>query len=183
MSKALIVYGTRYGAAAATAQEIASVLTQKGLEVKVVNAKQEKVKDISDYDLVVVGSGVQIHRWTSEPEDFLKKFKAQLAQKKLVLYVCCGSASPAINSGDGASKQDLKAKYLTEKAAQIGVHPAAVGYFGGIYDFNKTPWWAKKALNGERPKIAATYKETAPNVYDTRDIAAIRTWVEEIAKM
>lgn len=182
MSKALIVYGTRYGAAAATAQEIASVLNQKGLEVKVVNAKQEKVKDISNYELVVVGSGVQIHRWTSEPEDFLKKFKVQLSQRKLVLYVCCGSASPAINS-DEKPKQDLKAKYLTEKATQIGVHPAAMGYFGGIYDFNKTPWWAKKAMNGERPKIAAAYKETAPNVYDTRDVAAIRIWAAEIAKL
>ena len=180
MSKALIVYGTRYGAAAATAQEIASVLSQRGIAVKVVDAKQEKVKDISDYDLVVVGSGVQIHRWTSEPEDFLKKFKCQLSQKKLAIYVCCGSAAPAIS---GEAKEDMKAKYLTEKAAQIGVHPATFGHFGGIYNFNKTPWWAKKAMNDERPKIAVAYKETTPNVYDTRDISAIRAWAEEITKL
>ena len=38
MSKALIVYGTRYGAAASTSEEIAKALRQQGFEVEVVNA-------------------------------------------------------------------------------------------------------------------------------------------------
>ena len=69
--KALIVYGTRYGATAGTSEEIAKVLREEGLEVKVVNAKKERVKDISPYDLVVVGSGMQMFKWTGEAEDFL----------------------------------------------------------------------------------------------------------------
>ena len=49
--KALIVYGTRYGATQSTSEEIAKVLQGEGLEVNVVNAKKERVRDISPYDL------------------------------------------------------------------------------------------------------------------------------------
>jgi len=62
MSKGLIAYGTRYGAAANTSQEIATVLRKEGVDVKVVNTKEERMRDITDYDLVVVGSGIQINK-------------------------------------------------------------------------------------------------------------------------
>lgn len=63
--KALIVYGTRYGATATTSQEIAATMRKEGIEVRVVNGKEEKVKYVTEYDLVIVGSGIQILRWTS----------------------------------------------------------------------------------------------------------------------
>ena len=88
MNKALIVYGTRYGAPASTSEEIAKTLRQEGIEVQVVDAKKEKVKDMTEYDLVIVGSGIQINRWTSESEAFLKKYQKELAKKKLALFVC-----------------------------------------------------------------------------------------------
>ena len=66
--RTLIVYGTRYGATISTSEEIAKVLAKvlqsEGLEVTVVNAKEEKIKDISPYELVIVGSGMQFARWT-----------------------------------------------------------------------------------------------------------------------
>jgi len=73
VNKALIVYGTRYGAAASTSKEIAKIFRQQGLETEVVDAKKDKVNSIAEYGLVVVGSGIQINRWTSEPEKFIKK--------------------------------------------------------------------------------------------------------------
>ena len=73
--KTLIVYGTRYGATASTSEEIAKVLRDEGFEVRVVNAKKEKVNDISDYELIIIGSGMKINKWTKEPENFMKKFK------------------------------------------------------------------------------------------------------------
>jgi menaquinone-dependent protoporphyrinogen IX oxidase len=62
--KVLIVYGTRYGATQGTSEEIAKVLRGEGLGVNVANAKKEQVKDISGYDLVIVGSGMQMAKWT-----------------------------------------------------------------------------------------------------------------------
>ena len=47
MTKALIVYGTRYGATASTSEDIAETLSKEGLDVKVVNLKNNKVKDIA----------------------------------------------------------------------------------------------------------------------------------------
>ncbi len=81
LAKVLIVYGTRYGATASTSEEIGKVLRQEGLEVRVVDAKKEKVRDIAEYDLVVVGSGIKIDRWTGEAEEFLKNFQKELAKK------------------------------------------------------------------------------------------------------
>jgi menaquinone-dependent protoporphyrinogen IX oxidase len=42
MPKALVVYGTRTGTAAITAQEIAQTLQKRGIESKVVDAKKKK---------------------------------------------------------------------------------------------------------------------------------------------
>ena len=80
MTKALIVYGTRYGATASTSEEIAEILRKEGFDVQVVNAKNDKVQDISEYELIIVGSGMQIDRWTGEAEGFLKhqRFKVML---------------------------------------------------------------------------------------------------------
>jgi menaquinone-dependent protoporphyrinogen oxidase len=178
MSKALIVYGTRYGAAASTSKEIAEVLGQGGLEVKVANAKEEKVKDISGYNLVIVGSGILINKWTSEPEEFLKKHQKELATKKLALFVCCGSAST--NKPEDLAK--AKQKYLKEKAIKYSLQPVALGLFGGVYNYNKEPWWAKKALEADRPRVEATYKAIEPGMYDTRDWNAIRKWAKELAQ-
>jgi len=183
MNKALIVYGTRYGAAASTSEEIAETLKREGLIVRVVNAKEEKVKDITEYDVVIVGSGIQINKWAGEPEEFLKKFQKELVKKKVALFVCCGSASQT--SAEREAKPDAaetaKRKYLEEKAAQYKLHPVALGLFGGIYNYNKTPWWAKRFMEADRPRIQAAYKETQPGIYDTRDLDAIRGWAKELA--
>jgi menaquinone-dependent protoporphyrinogen oxidase len=179
MNKALIVYGTRYGAAASTSEEVAKTLRQEGIETRVVDARKEKAKDVADYDLVIVGSGIQMHRWTGEPEDFLKKHQKELVSKKLALFVCCGSATDK-------EKPELAVKarrrYLEEKAAKYHLQPVALGLFGGIYNYNKMPWFAKKAMNADRPGVEAAYKETEPGIYDTRDLDAIRAWAEELAR-
>jgi len=179
MTKTLIVYGTRYGAAARTSEEIAKTLRSEGFEVEVINAKEQKIKDITAYELVIVGSGVQIDRWTGEPEDFLKKFQKQLATKKVALFVCCGSAT---NKEKPEVVQRARQKYLEEKAAKYNLHPVALGLFGGIYNFNKVPWYTKKGMDSYRPKLAADYKESEPGVYDTRDLNAIHAWAKELAK-
>lgn len=43
-----------------TAKEIADVFHQEGLDVEVVNLKDQKVRDITDYDLVAIGDGIKI---------------------------------------------------------------------------------------------------------------------------
>ena len=182
MKKALIVYGTRYGAAASTSEEIAETLRKEGFEVQVVNAKNEKVKDVAECDLVVVGSGIQINKWTGEPEAFLKKFQKELAKKKVALFVCCGSASqtPSEREAKPDAAETARRKYLEDKAAQYHLQTVALGLFGGVYNYNKTPWWAKRFMEADRQRIEAAYKEMEPGVYDTRDLNAVRNWTKEL---
>ena len=152
------------------------------MDVRVVNAKDEKVKNVDEYDLVIVGSGIQINRWTSEPEKFLKKFRNDLAKKKVALFVCCGSASQALNEGKPDIAEKARKRYLEDKAAKYDLQPVALGLFGGVYNYNKVPWYAKKAMEADRPRIESAYKETQPGIYDTNDLNAIRIWAEELAK-
>ena len=181
MSKALVVYGTRTGTAAITAQDIAQTLHKQGIEAKVLNAKKEKVQSITEYDLIVVGSGIQMGRWTGEPEDFLKKFQKGLAAKKVALFVNCGSAAEKLNPDKPEIAANAKIKYLEEKAAKYNLNCVSLGLFGAIYNFNTMSWIMKKGMENERPKLAASYKETEAGVYDTRDIEAIQKWTQELA--
>lgn len=180
--QALIVYGTRFGATAGTAEEIAGVLRGEGYDVRVVNAKEEKVRDISEYNLIVVGSGMMIDRWTGEPEKFLKKFRKELAEKKVALFVSSGARALTEEENAAETIERARTKYLEEKAARYNLEPIALGLFGGVWDFNRMPWWAGKFAAMGRPKIeAAGFKETEPGVYDTRDWDAIRSWAKKLA--
>ena len=145
MSKALIVYGTRYGATANTSEVIADTLRQVGYEVRIVDAKKERVQSIGEFDLIIVGSGIQMGKWTKEPEEFLKKHQNELSKKKVALFVSCGSANP-LSEGEQKTKEmtDAKQKYLEDKAAEYKVMPVALGFFGGCYDFNQMSWFFKK---------------------------------------
>jgi menaquinone-dependent protoporphyrinogen oxidase len=184
MTKALIVYGTRYGATASTSEAIAETLRQEGLDVKVVNVKKDKVKDITEYELVIVGSGIQINKWTKEPEKFLDKFQKELAKKKVALFVCCGSTQPLDDKEDKTTAiENARTKYLEEKAAKYNLQPIALGLFGGVYNFNKMSWFFRKTMSAVKPKLEeAGFKETEPGLYDTRDVNAIRSWAKEVAQ-
>ncbi len=184
MAKALIVYGTRYGATEMTANEIADVFRKEGLDVKVVNLKDEKVKDISDCDLVLVGSGIKIKRWTKEPQKFIKKFRKELVNKKVALFVCCGAKYPLEEKADKEKEiENARTKYLEEKAAEYDLQPVALGLFGGVYNFNKMGWFFRKSMSAVKPQLeAAGVPETEPGLYDTRDLDAIRGWAKDLAQ-
>ena len=85
--KALIVYGTRYGTATGIAEEISKVLKEENVDVDLVNAREKKELNVTSYDLVVVGSGIKMGKWTKESLNFLKKNKDKLSNSKVALFV------------------------------------------------------------------------------------------------
>ena len=185
MAKALIVYGTRYGATANTSEIIGEVLRQEGFEVSIINAKNERTPSITDYDLVIVGSGIQMGRWTGEPERFLQRYGQELSQKKVALFVSSGSAHP-LSTGEEREKEISEAytKYLEDKAAKYNLKPIALGLFGGVYDFNKMNWLFRKTMSSLKPQLEeAGLKETEPGRYDTGDLDAIRGWSRKVAQL
>jgi menaquinone-dependent protoporphyrinogen oxidase len=182
-AKVLIVYGTRFGATTGTAEEIANVMRKEGLEVKVANLKKEKIKDISSYDLIIVGSGMMIGRWTGEPQKFLRRFQKQLAGKKVALFVSSGGLKLLEVEGKTDEIASTRKKYLEDKALLYNLKPIAMEIFGGVWDMHHIPWWSGMAMKAIQESLKKSgLKESKPGVYDTRDWDAIRNWAKELAK-
>ena len=181
--KALIAYGTRYGATAGSSDEIAKILREEGFDTKIVNLKEEKIKDISEYDLIIVGSGVKMGKWASEAEDFLKKFQKELNQKKLALFV---SSMITLVEREGKTEEGgiCSSRKVTEDiVAEHGLKPITIGFFGGVIDYNKMGFFERKVMGFLKPQLEKDgFKKVAEGTYDLRNWDEIRNWAKELAK-
>jgi menaquinone-dependent protoporphyrinogen IX oxidase len=167
--KTLLVYGTRYGATASTSEEIAKVLQAEGFDIKVANAKEEKINDISSYDLIIVGTGLQFARWTGEVEGFLKRFQKELAQKKLAVFVSTMKTVLDREEKTEELKKDRKME-LEDKITKHNLQPISVGFFGGVMNFNKMNIITRKTVGSLRSRLEKDgFKESPPGVYELRD--------------
>jgi len=181
-TKILIVYGTRYGATASTAEEISNILQDEGFDVRVVNLKEEKVRDISDFELIIVGSGIKMEMWTNKAKAFLKKFSDELKKKKVAIFVSSGGRALIEHKGEYDEIDRITKKYLEDKASKYGLNPISMSMFGGVWDYNQMSKIYRKFLDAEKENfVAAGIKETKPGVYDTRNWDNIRKWTKELA--
>ena len=178
----LIIYGTRYGATAGTSKEIAKLLRSLNFEVRVVNAKEETVDNISKYELIIVGSGIKIDRWTKEAEKFLKSFKKELTKKKVALFFSSGIKAIYDYEGKTDSIKRAKRKYLEEKAKKYSLHPVTTAIFGGVLNFGKMGLMARKTIGQLWRKFEEAGFERKEDIYDTRNWEVITNWTKELAK-
>ncbi len=180
---ALIVYGTTFGATKGTSEEIARILREQNFDVKIVNAQEEKVKDISNYGLIIVGSSLANCRWNSGAEDFLKKFRKEFENKKLALFV--SSVNPiAERERNMEEVAKLRKIALEDKVSKHNLKPIAMSLFGGILNYNKMGFIARKGMEiAFKSRLQNNgFKEVEPGVYDLRDWNEIRNWTKEIAE-
>jgi len=182
-AQALIVYGTSFGATKGTSEEIARILREENFEVKIVNAQEEKVKDISQFELVIVGSGMANCRWNSHAEDFLKEFHNEFEHKKLALFV--SSVAP-IAEKEGNLEEAAKTRKiaLDDKISKYDLKPVMTALFGGILNYNKMGWIARKGMEAAfKSRLQNNgFKEAEPGVYDLHDWDKIRSWAKELAE-
>jgi menaquinone-dependent protoporphyrinogen oxidase len=179
--KTLIAYGTCYGATTGTAEEIGKILREEGFDVKIVNVKEERIKDVSEYDLIIVGSGMGNCRWVKEAESFLKNFRREFEGKKLALF-----ASTMITFFEREGKKDDVAKTrkiaLEDKVAKYSLRPIALGLFGGVIDYNKMGFIARKGMEFFKPQLEKDGFKVADGVYDLRNWDEIRDWAKELSR-
>ncbi len=181
--KVLVVYGTRYGATAEASDEIARILGEAGAGVKVVDAKKEKVRDISPYGLVVVGSGMQMGKWTGEADAFLKRCRNELDGKKLAIFV---STMKLVSEREGKPEDVAKIRKtaLEDKVAEYGLNPVSLGFFGGVLDYNRMNLIFRRTMGFLKPQLEKDgFKEIRPGVYDLRDMEEIRSWAKRLADL
>ena len=87
-------------------------------------------------------------------KSFLEKFQKELSKKKVALFVCCGSAKPLTGGEEKTREMEKgKRKYLEDKAVHYDLNLIALGFFGGIFDFNKLSWFMRKTLSGVKLKL------------------------------
>ncbi|MFX1415775.1 MAG: flavodoxin domain-containing protein [Promethearchaeota archaeon] len=180
--RVLIAYCTRNGATSSTSEEIAKVLREEGLEVRVVNTKEERIRSISEYDLVIVGAGLQMYRWCKESEKFLKKFQEDLRVTRTAIFVSSGAIAIMEYDGQTEEIEDHWQQHLVDKAEMYSIDPIALGRFGGIWDYNRMNFVFRKTMGPFRMKLEEVgIKEVEPGVYDTRDWDEIRRWTKNLA--
>lgn len=182
--RGLIVYGTSFGATKGTSEEIARILREENFDVKLVNAQEEKVRGISEYQLIIVGSSLANCRWNSQVEDFLKKFQKEFEHKALAIFV--SSVAPiAEREGNTEEVAKLRKIALDDKVSKYGLKPLMMGVFGGILNYNKMGFLARKGMEvAFKSRLQNNgFEEAEPGVYDLRDWDKIRSWTRELAKV
>jgi len=174
--KVLIVYGSRYGTAAEIADEIARVMEKEVAEVDLREDRDVKKLNLSPYDLIVVGSGIKMGKWTKQTLKFLKNNKKELKEKKVALFVSCSAANEEKSRDMGWNN------YLKKVATDyLEGEPVDMGLFGSLYD--------PEASHGMIYKMTMKFwkKDLEEKGFDTskrhdfRNWDEIRTWARNLA--
>ena len=172
--KVLVCYGSRYGSTAEISERVSEILRNHGAEVSLVNLKKDKVKEVRNYDLVVIGSGIQMGKWTKEALNFIKKHREVLSQKKVAIFVSCLSATQPDKCNTA------RREYLENIDARFPeITPISRGLFGGLIDTTKGNFVTRKIMQA-LVKSLEENDEESPERIDLRDWEQIRLWAEEL---
>jgi menaquinone-dependent protoporphyrinogen oxidase len=127
-NKTLIAFQTKSGVSKENAELIASVLSEKfGLESDIIDLKEVKNPDLTDYTNIIVGSGIRMGRWYKQPKSFLSK--NDFTNKKLAIYLSSGKAGNPEYQHDQIV-EDYVGKILKKKTH---LQPISYNAFGGMY--------------------------------------------------
>ncbi len=170
--RVLVCYGTRYGSTGEIAENIAEVLRSRGAEVEVVNLKKGRVHNLDAYDLVVVGSGIQMGRWTKEPLNLIRKNREALSHKKVAFFVSC--LSVAKPEACEQAQRDYLDKIVSEFPE---IRPISLGFFGGLIDPTRGNFMTKSIMKALVQSFVEEGEEP-PEYVDLRDWNQIREWAE-----
>ncbi|MCK4383732.1 MAG: hypothetical protein KAW66_10595 [Candidatus Lokiarchaeota archaeon] len=123
-NKTLIAFVTKSGVTEENAKIISNILhTNYGFEVDLINLKENSKPDLSQYDNIIIGSGIRIGRWYGKANKFLKN---DFKDKKVAIFLSSGAA--------GAPETYLEAitKYIDNKLTKNPhVKPVSTEAFGG----------------------------------------------------
>ncbi len=174
---ALVVYGTRWGGTLGVSEKIGDTLRKTGFKVDVVEARN-KIPNISNYNLIVVGSGIRADEWTKESLNFLEKNASVLREKKIALFVSCEMATAENNAADAARET-----YLIRVAEKYDLHPISYGFFGGLLDFGRSHGLLADIIVRLNGRNLRKHGLNTRGVTDKRNWQQIENWTIDIAKI
>ncbi|MFC7619422.1 flavodoxin domain-containing protein [Microlunatus sp. GCM10028923] len=123
MSRVLITYASRMGSTAEIARALGDQLIRRGVDAVVLPT--DRVRSLTGFDAVVVGSAVYLRRWLPEALHWLKANAPELAERPTWLFQSgpCGADSP---------DPDRVPRAVDRLAFAIGAEPPVT--FGGRLD-------------------------------------------------
>ena len=173
--KVLICYGTRHGTTTGIVAEMAKVAEEAGVHVESMELKKKLPKlNLIDYDLVIIGSSIQIGKWKKEPLKFIEENLPALSTTKTALFVVCGDA------GTPEGCVTAQTNYLdTIVEMYPSLQPISTGVFGGMFDFKKYNFAMRAML---KRIVASQQPEGAeiPEVIDYRNWDQVRDWMHSL---
>jgi len=164
----LIVYGTRYHATEETVAEISSVLEKEyNHNVEIFNLKEYRsCPDLSMYDNIILGTGIEYGAWTENAEKFLGR--EELKDKKIAVFVSSHYA------GEPDKHDEALQKYVVEVISKYEqIKPVSMEAFGGRVPKEKIPDLFDR-------RVLARLHE---NQVDNRDWEKIKDWAKILGKL
>jgi len=125
-NKTLIAYVSKSGVTKENAKIISDILNSNyGFEVDLIDLKENSKPDLSQYDNIVIGSGIRIARWYGKANKLLKN---DFTGKRVAIFLSSGTA------GDPETYQEAITKYIDKKLTKNPhIKPVAAEAFGGRY--------------------------------------------------
>lgn len=169
-NKILVAYATFTGSTAEIAQAIGKILAENGASVDI--RPMSEVTDLTPYQSVVLGSAIQQSQWLPEAMQFVKTHQQALSQKRTAIFLVCLALAMKSKVAREKSKENVT---LWLKPVRELVNPIAEGYFAGILNIQKIPYfWARL---GFRISVwTGVWSEG-----DHRDWDAIGAWAREVS--
>ena len=165
-NKILVTYTSRTGWTIGVAEAIGKTLAESGAQVDVLPMRD--VKDLSVYDAVVAGSGINGAAWRPEAMQWVRDHQSELKRKPFAAFLVCMTLAMK----NGEQYRGHVEKWLDPISALA--RPVSKGLFAGGLDISKVPTF-KDRLGFRMSVLFGVWKEG-----DHRDWNAIRRWAMEL---
>ena len=165
-NKILVTYTSRTGWTIGVAEAIGKTLAESGAQVDVLPMRD--VKDLSAYDAVVAGSGINGAAWRPEAMQWVRDHQSELKRKPFAAFLVCMTLAMK----NGEQYRGHVEKWLDPISALA--RPVSKGLFAGGLDISKVPTF-KDRLGFRMSVLFGVWKEG-----DHRDWNAIRKWALDL---
>ncbi len=157
------------------AEAIANTIKESGAAVDVIDLKREKPPaQVENYDLVIIGSGIQAGSWTNEPREFIKKNLDILSKKRVALFVVC------LDAASEDKCDEAQRNYLDKIAEEnLGLNPISTALLPGKIDFRQHNFVVRKMLKSIISKQLPPGEELQ-EVMDFTDLDKVRGWTSTL---
>ena len=162
--KVLVTYASKYGATAEIAEKIGEVLRQAGLQTDILPIKS--IRDLTQYEAVILGSAVYIGNWRKEAVKFLESNEKMLIDRPVWLF----SSGP---TGEGDPVELMNGWRFPAALQPIAdrIRPRDIAVFHGYVNMKKLNFIEKAMLNNVKSPVG-----------DFRDWEAVITWATSIGE-